>query len=77
MVAAREDQLRSRGLLSRTIVMAAMFRHSHYAHEKILLLVNLLARTSSYPPLAYAPRTLCDALFAPPPKTKEMVKLFS
>ena len=73
MVAAHDDQLRSRGVLSRTIVMAAVFRHSHYVHEAILLLVNLLARTSSYPPSTYAPRTLCDALFAPPPKTKEVV----
>ena len=40
MVAANYDQLRSRGLLSRTIVTAAVFRHSHYAYEEILLLVN-------------------------------------
>jgi hypothetical protein len=73
MVTAHYDQLRSRSLLSRTIVMAAVFRHSHYAHEEILLLVNLLAHTSSYPPSAYASRKLCDVLFAPPPETKEGV----
>ncbi len=42
MVTAHYDQLQSRGLQSRTIFMAAVFRHSHYAYEEILLLVNLL-----------------------------------
>ena len=38
MVASHYDQLRSHGLLSRVIIMGAVFRHSHYAYEEILLL---------------------------------------
>ena len=72
-VVAHHDHLQSRGILSRTIVMAAVFRHSHYDSDEILALVNLLARTSSYPLSAYAPRFLCDLIFVFPPETEEVV----
>jgi hypothetical protein len=63
MVQTHSDQLQSRGLLSRTIVMAAVFRHSHYSYNEILLLINMLARPVPYPQSAFAPRELCSALF--------------
>jgi hypothetical protein len=64
MVTTHYEQLESRGILARTIVMAAVFRHSHYSPDEILILITLLARTSSYPLSAYAPRHKCDMLFA-------------